>query len=79
MKAIIKYQNRKLYDKGTSRYITLKDVFEMVKADANFLVVHNTTKMDITRETVQEALNQYVKLELDVARSLIKTESRENV
>lgn len=76
-KVIIKYPNRKLYDKSISKYISLKDIHEMVKADVQLLVIENITKTDITRETVQESLHKYSVLDLEVMRHMIKNEVNE--
>jgi len=71
IKAIVRYKNRKLYDKMDSHYITLKDIIAMVKTGQEFLVVSNETKKDITRQTLQEAMNQYVELDMDTIKSII--------
>lgn len=79
MKTVIRYANRKLYDKDAHRYISLKDVSEFVKADVQFVVVHNVSKEDITRKTVQDALCSYSELDLEVMRHMIKNEVNETL
>ena len=44
-----KYANRRLYDTATSTYITLDDIYAMIKEDYAFKVVDAKTGRDITR------------------------------
>src|SRR3978361_1755974 len=46
---IKKYANRRLYNTGTSTYVTLEDLATMVKAGSNFVVYDAKTGEDITR------------------------------
>ncbi|MCF1505446.1 MULTISPECIES: polyhydroxyalkanoate synthesis repressor PhaR [Hyphomicrobiales] len=46
---IKKYANRRLYHTGTSTYVTLEDLAEMVKAGEDFTVTDAKTGEDITR------------------------------
>ncbi|HZS63785.1 MAG TPA: polyhydroxyalkanoate synthesis repressor PhaR [Xanthobacteraceae bacterium] len=46
---IKKYANRRLYNTGTSTYVTLEDLAHMVKAGQDFLVEDAKTGEDITR------------------------------
>ena len=45
---IKKYANRRLYNTGTSSYITLEDIAEMVRNETDFQVVDAKTGEDIT-------------------------------
>src|SRR6202008_1001895 len=46
---IKKYANRRLYNTGTSTYVTLEDLAGMVKGGADFVVTDAKTGEDITR------------------------------
>ncbi|RME42606.1 MAG: transcriptional regulator [Deltaproteobacteria bacterium] len=56
MKIIKRYQNRKLYDTGTSSYVTLEDIAEMVKRGEEIQVLDNKTKEDLTAVTLSQIL-----------------------
>lgn len=49
---IIKYNNRKLYSKDASRYVTLKEVADLVKSGFNVRVTKNEDDTDITRDVL---------------------------
>ena len=46
-KVIKRYTNRKLYDTVESRYVTLDEIAEMIKAGAEVKIVDNRTKRDL--------------------------------
>ena len=46
---IKKYANRRLYNTGTSTYVTLEDLATMLKEGENFVVFDAKTSEDITR------------------------------
>ena len=46
---IKKYANRRLYNTSTSKYVTLDDLSQMVKAGDEFVVVDAKSGDDITR------------------------------
>jgi len=48
LRHITKYGNRRLYDKGKNRYITLVDVYQLILADVEFIVLDNASQKDIT-------------------------------
>jgi Uncharacterized protein conserved in bacteria len=52
MDTILKYKNRKIYSKTSSSYVTLAELGEMVRNGEEFQVICNTTKRDITAETL---------------------------
>ena len=55
-KVIKRYANRKLYDTVESRYVTLEEIAEMVKAGAEVQVVDNRTKDDLTSVTLAQII-----------------------
>jgi len=59
---IKKYANRRLYDTGTSAYITLEDLCTRVKNGNDFIVVDAKTGQDLTRQVLtQIILEQEIK------------------
>jgi len=53
---IKKYANRRLYNTGTSTYVTLEDLASMVKAGENFVVYDAKTGEDITRSVLAQII-----------------------
>ncbi|MFO0389251.1 MAG: polyhydroxyalkanoate synthesis repressor PhaR [Alphaproteobacteria bacterium] len=53
---IKKYANRRLYDTGTSAYITLEDLCQRVKDGKDFVVVDAKTGQDITRQVLTQII-----------------------
>src|SRR5438445_11707622 len=53
---IKKYANRRLYNTGTSTYVTLEDLAEMVKGGEDFLVYDAKTGEDITRSVLTQII-----------------------
>src|SRR6187401_3219282 len=53
---IKKYANRRLYNTGTSTYVTLEDLASMVKAGEDFLVYDAKTGEDITRSVLAQII-----------------------
>ena len=53
---IKKYANRRLYNTGTSTYVTLDDLALMVKAGTEFLVYDAKTGEDITRSVLTQII-----------------------
>lgn len=74
---IKKYANRRLYNTGTSTYVTLEDLAVMVKGEEDFKVVDAKTGEDITRSVLtqiifeQEAKGQNL-LPINFLRNLIQ-------
>ncbi len=54
--AIKKYANRRLYHTGTSSYVTLQDLAEMVKKGEDFVVFDAKTNEDITRSALTQII-----------------------
>jgi polyhydroxyalkanoate synthesis repressor PhaR len=53
---IKKYANRRLYNTGTSSYVTLEDLAAMVKSGEDFLVYDAKTGEDITRSVLTQII-----------------------
>jgi polyhydroxyalkanoate synthesis repressor PhaR len=53
---IKKYANRRLYNTGTSTYVTLEDLAKMVKAGEDFQVEDAKTGEDITRSVLAQII-----------------------
>jgi len=53
---IRKYPNRRLYDTGQSKYITLADVRDLVMSGIKFKVVDSATKEDLTRQILMQII-----------------------
>jgi len=53
---IKKYANRRLYNTGTSTYVTLEDLATMVKNGEEFLVYDAKTGDDITRQVLAQII-----------------------
>lgn len=51
-----KYANRRLYDTGSSSYVTLDDLYEMVKKGLDFVVLDAKTDEDITRSVLTQII-----------------------
>ncbi|MCK6418335.1 MAG: polyhydroxyalkanoate synthesis repressor PhaR [Alphaproteobacteria bacterium] len=55
---IKKYANRRLYDTGKSSYVTLEDLYEMVKDDMEFVVQDAKTGEDITNSVLNQIISE---------------------
>jgi polyhydroxyalkanoate synthesis repressor PhaR len=53
---IKKYANRRLYNTGTSTYVTLEDLAAMVKSGDDFVVFDAKTSEDITRSVLTQII-----------------------
>lgn len=53
---ITKYPNRRLYDNRESRYVTLRDVKNLVLAKTEFSVIERTSGKDITRSILLQVI-----------------------
>jgi polyhydroxyalkanoate synthesis repressor PhaR len=53
---IKKYANRRLYNTGTSTYVTLEDLAGMVKAGEDFVVYDAKSNEDITRSVLTQII-----------------------
>ncbi|MHA1540160.1 MAG: polyhydroxyalkanoate synthesis repressor PhaR [Alphaproteobacteria bacterium] len=73
---IKKYANRRLYDTGTSSYVTLEDVAQMIRENVDFKVIDSKTKKDLTRSVLTQIIAEKESdeenlLPLDFLRQLI--------
>ncbi len=53
---IKRYSNRKLYDTKDSRYVTLLQIAEMVRAGEEVQIIDNNTKNDLTETTLAQII-----------------------
>src|ERR1700742_1158961 len=60
---IKKYANRRLYNTGTSTYVTLEDLATMVKNGEEFAVYDAKTGEDITRSVLTQIIFEQEKKE----------------
>lgn len=81
-KAVIKkYENRRLYDTGASRYVNLEDVARMVRDGVEVQVVdarsgEDLTRVILTQVIVEDAKGHESGLPLDLLRKLIVASDR---
>jgi polyhydroxyalkanoate synthesis repressor PhaR len=75
-KVIKRYTNRKLYDTVESRYVTLEEIAEMIKAGAEVKILDNRTKEDLTSVTLAQIIfeeeKKTSKMSLRTLRDLIR-------
>jgi polyhydroxyalkanoate synthesis repressor PhaR len=75
-KVIKRYTNRKLYDTVESRYVTLDEIGEMIKAGAEVKIIDNRTKDDLTSVTLAQIIfeeeKKTSKMSLETLRDLIR-------
>jgi polyhydroxyalkanoate synthesis repressor PhaR len=75
-KVIKRYTNRKLYDTVESRYVTLDEIAEMIKAGAEVKIIDNRTKEDLTSVTLAQIIfeeeKKTSKVSLEMLRDLIR-------
>jgi len=75
-KVIKRYTNRKLYDTVESRYVTLDEIAEMIKAGAEVKIVDNRTKDDLTSVTLAQIIfeeeKKTSKMSLETLRDMIR-------
>ena len=57
-RVITKYPNRRLYDTGDSRYVTLADVRDLVISKINFSVIDRKSGQDITRSILLQVITE---------------------
>ena len=62
MPVIIKrYQNRKLYNTQSKRYITLEEIENLIKSEKEIKVIDNSTGRDITPITLSQIIFEFEK------------------
>ena len=57
MKTIIKYNNRKLYDRETSKYITITELLSLPLGSFR-VILHGPLKFDVTTSTLLSSLTK---------------------
>ncbi len=75
---IKRYANRKLYDTQHSRYVTLDQISEMIRAGDEVRIIDNKTKEDLTSVTLAQIIFEEEKkqksfLPLQAMRNIIQT------
>ncbi len=79
-RVIKRYSNRKLYDTQSSKYVTLLQIAEMVRAGDEVRIVDNRTKEDKTEVTLALIISEELKnapggIPLNTLRALIRHDS----
>lgn len=76
-KIIKRYSNRKLYDTERSKYVTLDEIAQMIKAGEEVTIIDNESKEDLTSVTLTQIIFEEEKREsrmpLAMLRNLIQT------
>jgi polyhydroxyalkanoate synthesis regulator protein len=55
---IVKYKNRKLYNKTDKGYVTIYDITQFIKQGIPVTVTDNVTNYDITSDTLAQCIVQ---------------------
>ena len=58
LRQISKYRNRRLYDKGASRYVTLADIYQLILDEVEFIVIDNDSQRDITDRVLLQVMSE---------------------
>ena len=58
---IKRYQNRKLYNTQTKRYITLEEIEDLIKKEEDVIVIDNNSGKDITAITLSQIIFEFEK------------------
>ena len=79
---IKKYQNRRLYNTGTSSYITLADLADLIKRSYSIKVVDVKTGEDLTKVTLTQIIleqqqNGYDMFPLEMLQQFIKLQDKD--
>lgn len=69
---LVKYPNRKLYNKDTSRTVSLAQVFQHVRSGGNVKVTDFRTRVDITDQVLVRALGTYTRSTAETLARLIR-------
>src|SRR5688572_32539032 len=76
-RVIKRYANRKLYDTQRSRYVTLEQIAEMIRAGEDVKIIDNNSKEDLTALTLAQILFEEEKkggfLPLAALRNIIQS------
>ncbi len=69
-RVVKRYSNRKLYDTRESRYVTLLQIAEMVRAGEEVQIIDNATKDDLTEVTLAQIIYEEQKQSSGLGRSV---------
>jgi polyhydroxyalkanoate synthesis regulator protein len=58
MRVVTYYGNRKLYDRNDSKYITLKEVIQLVRNGEQLQVISHKNRSDITSQILRTAISR---------------------
>ena len=77
-RVVKRYANRKLYDTQRSRYVTLDQIAEMIRAGQDVKIIDNTSKDDLTSITLAQIIFEQEKkqnsfLPLSAMRNIIQS------
>jgi polyhydroxyalkanoate synthesis repressor PhaR len=72
-RVIKRYANRKLYDTRDSRYVTLPQIAELVRAGEDVQIIDNRTKENLTSVTLAQIIYEVEKSAEASARQGVKT------
>jgi polyhydroxyalkanoate synthesis repressor PhaR len=76
-RVVKRYANRKLYDTQRSRYVTLDQIAEMIRAGEDVKIVDNNSKEDLTAMTLAQIIFEEEKkasfMPLSALRNIIQT------
>lgn len=76
-RVVKRYANRKLYDTQRSRYVTLEQIAEMIRAGEDVRIVDNNSKDDLTAITLTQIIFEEEKkqsfLPLSALRNIIQS------
>src|SRR5688572_16296564 len=76
-RVIKRYANRKLYDTQRSRYVTLDQIAEMIRAGEDVKIVDNNSKEDLTAMTLAQIIFEEEKkasfMPLSALRNIIQS------
>jgi len=78
-RVIKKYVNRKLYDTGESKYVTLSVIQDIVKSGQAVIVIDNVSKRDITAKTLLMSLVETEGDREDLSASQVITLVKEGI
>jgi len=71
-KVIKRYTNRKLYDTVESRYVTLEEIAEMLRAGDDVQIIDNKTKEDLTNVTLAQIIFEQEKKQTRMPLSMLR-------
>jgi len=58
---IKRYQNRKLYNTQSKKYVTLEEIEDLIKNDQDIIVIDNRTGKDLTAITLSQIIFEFEK------------------